>query len=88
MEEGRILEVMQDFFRQRGKDLGLLPGRKVSECLPGSLETVEFLIHVEESLGLKDGAIDFNALGPRFADRTFADVAREIRAFVVGQPST
>ena len=82
MEEARILEVMQEFFKQRGKDLGSMSGRKVSECLAGSLETVEFLIHVEESLGLKDGAIDINALGPRFADRTFADIAREIRAFV------
>ncbi len=60
------------------KDAGDFAREKVSDIITQSTDVVEFTLDLEEALGMEDTGFDLDALAPKFATLTFAELADEI----------
>ena len=60
------------------KDSDDLAREKVTDIITQSADVVEFTLDLEEALGMHDHGLDLEALAPKLATLTFAELADEI----------
>jgi hypothetical protein len=79
MDETEVLREIERYFASNRPSASRdrLGERPIRSLLQDSLDAVEFLIYLEDRLGL-EGQIDPNQFGPSLVDKTFAELAREI----------
>ncbi len=81
LERREVLEVIAEFFSAKQfpeSTLQDLPQLKASEVIQQSLDLVEFVLHLEERLGLE---ININTLGEKLITRNFGDLADDLVKF-------
>lgn len=87
MDQAVVMEKMQAYFAksQPAEVVNTLGDQVVTRLLQDSLDVVEFLVYLEEELQLAS-EIDLNALGAQVVNRTFAEIAGAIVAYVQTRP--
>lgn len=60
------------------KKAGDLAAANVSDVITQSVDVVEFTLDLEEALGMNEEGLDLEALTPKLATLTFAELADEI----------
>ena len=63
---------------QSNKDAADLAQQKLSDVITQSADVIEFTLDLEEALGMDDTGLDLEALTPKLATLTFAELADEI----------
>lgn len=84
MDEKTILDLMKMFFKTHMPevDQDALAQTCVPKVLEASIDIVEFLLFLEEKLGVEE-EIDLEKLGPKFTQNmTFAELAGEVRRYL------
>jgi acyl carrier protein len=83
MKYDQIMEAMRVYIKDA--DLAAtvddLETQKVTDVLASSLDVVEFVMELEERLGL-DEELDINQLAPKLATLTFQELAKEVEQFL------
>jgi acyl carrier protein len=74
-----VLEAMAEFFAENFPNVprDQLESMKASEVIQQSLDLVEFVLHLEEKLGLE---ININTLGVKLITKTFGELADDLVA--------
>jgi acyl carrier protein len=72
-----VLEAMAEFFAENFPNVprDQLESMKASEVIQQSLDLVEFVLHLEEKLGLE---ININTLGEKLITKTFGELADDL----------
>lgn len=60
---------------------------KVADILDTSIDVVEFIIELEDNLGLEPDELDMKQLAPKFGDYDFTQLAEEILIFIQNKKS-
>jgi hypothetical protein len=86
MDEPRILDLMQAYIDRHMRDVALdgpLAQTPVASVFRASIDIVDFIMYMEESLELTE-EINLERLGPKFAQEqtTFAELAAEIKRYL------
>ena len=83
MEQKQVLDLMRKYFESNQKTVlrDNFSEQPVTELLSDSLDVVEFLVHLEDALGLAT-EIDLNRLGPAMVNKNFGELAEEIVKFM------
>lgn len=87
MDKADVLRTIETYLKENGLAGGVAEPRKVpvAHLLNSSLDVLEFVMHLEEALGLEK-EIDLDELGPRLArDLTVEQLADEIVRFAGAQ---
>jgi acyl carrier protein len=74
-----VLQAMEEFFAENFPNVPRdnIEGMKASDVIQQSLDLVEFVLHLEEKLGLE---ININTLGEKLITKTFGELADELVA--------
>ena len=74
-----VLEAMNEFFAENFPNVSRdnIEALKAREVIHQSLDLVEFVLHLEEKLGLE---ININTLGEKLVTKTFGELADELVA--------
>ena len=77
VERKAVLEAMAEFFAENFPNVprDQLESMKASEVIQQSLDLVEFVLHLEEKLGLE---ININTLGEKLITKTFGELADDL----------
>jgi acyl carrier protein len=77
IERKAVLEAMREFFAENFPNLPRdhIETMKASEVIQQSLDLVEFVLHLEEKLGME---ININTLGEKLITKTFGELADEL----------
>ena len=72
-----VLEAMAEFFAENFPNIPRdnMEGMKASDVIQQSLDLVEFVLHLEEKLGIE---ININTLGEKLITRTFGELADDL----------
>ena len=72
-----VLEAMVEFFAENFPNVPRdnIEGMKASDVIQQSLDLVEFVLHLEEKLGLE---ININTLGEKLITKTFGELADDL----------
>ncbi len=83
MQAETILEIMRNYFigRQPEEILTGFSDRRPTDLLTESLDVVDFVLYLEEELGLE---VDVNRIGPALSRLTFGELAPEISRLAAG----
>ena len=83
IERKAVLEAMREFFAENFPNLPRdhIETMKASEVIQQSLDLVEFVLHLEEKLGME---ININTLGEKLITKTFGELADELVAIGSG----
>lgn len=87
MDRTSILAAARSFLeeRSRGESFDDLEERLVPDVLSSSLDAVEFVMHLEEALGIEE-EIDLEALGPALGRPiTIGALADEVAAYLAAR---
>src|SRR6476646_4576275 len=78
-----VLEAMTEFFAENFPNVPRdnFEGMKASDVIQQSLDLVEFVLHLEEKLGLE---ININTLGEKLITKTFGELADDLVAIGKG----
>jgi acyl carrier protein len=78
-----VLDAMAEFFAENFPNVprDKIEGMKASDVIQQSLDLVEFVLHLEEKLGLE---ININTLGEKWITRTFGELADDLVAIGKG----
>lgn len=84
MDTTQILKVMHNYVKTFHPDMTLedTAKQKVAVILESSLEVVEFVIELEDHLGLDADELDMKQLAPKFETYNFTQLAEEIQKFL------
>ena len=85
MDRNGLLDLVEAYVKdhQREVDLDKLAQTPVRDVLIDSLDITEFLMEMEDGLGLESEAIDLEHLGPKLAQNpTFAELADDILQYL------
>ena len=79
IERKAVLEAMREFFAENFPNVPRdnIETLRASDVIQQSLDLVEFVLHLEEKLGLE---IDINKLGEKLITKTFGELADELLA--------
>lgn len=79
----QVLEAMSEFFAENFPDIPRdnFEGMKAGEVIQQSLDLVEFVLHLEERLGVE---ININTLGEKLITKTFGELADDLAAMTHG----
>ncbi len=86
MDHRGVLDLIKAYVKEAKPDVVLdhLEQTPVKDILIDSLDMTEFLMEMEDELGLTSEAIDLDQLGPKLAQNpTFGELANEILQYVV-----
>jgi acyl carrier protein len=74
-----VLDAMGEFFAENFPNIPRddIEGMKASDVIQQSLDLVEFVLHLEEKLGLE---ININTLGEKLITETFGELADDLVA--------
>jgi acyl carrier protein len=77
IERKAVLEAIAEFFAENFPNVprDAIEGMKASEVIQQSLDLVEFVLHLEEKLGLE---ININTLGEKLITKTFGELADDL----------
>ena len=72
-----VLDAMAEFFAENFPNVprNNIEGMKASDVIQQSLDLVEFVLHLEEKLGIE---ININTLGEKLITRTFGELADDL----------
>ena len=72
-----VLEAMAEFFAENFPNVPKdnIEGMKAGDVIQQSLDLVEFVLHLEEKLGLE---ININTLGEKLITKTFGELADDL----------
>ena len=72
-----VLEAIAEFFAENFPNVprDRIEGMKASDVIQQSLDLVEFVLHLEEKLGLE---ININTLGEKLITKTFGELADDL----------
>jgi acyl carrier protein len=72
-----VLAAMAEFFAENFPNVPRdnIEGMKASDVIQQSLDLVEFVLHLEEKLGIE---ININTLGEKLITKTFGELADEL----------
>ena len=78
-----VLDAMGEFFAENFPNIPRdnIEGMKASDVIQQSLDLVEFVLHLEEKLGLE---ININTLGEKLITETFGELADDLVAIGTG----
>jgi acyl carrier protein len=78
-----VLDAMGEFFAENFPNIPRddIEGMKASDVIQQSLDLVEFVLHLEEKLGLE---ININTLGEKLITETFGELADDLVAIGKG----
>jgi acyl carrier protein len=78
-----VLDAMGEFFAANFPNIPRddIEGMKASDVIQQSLDLVEFVLHLEEKLGLE---ININTLGEKLITETFGELADDLVAIGKG----
>jgi acyl carrier protein len=78
-----VLDAMGEFFAENVPNIPRdnIEGMKASDVIQQSLDLVEFVLHLEEKLGLE---ININTLGEKLITETFGELADDLVAIGKG----
>lgn len=85
MDTTQILDVMKQYVELRKPDLHVqhIAGMPVTDVLKSSIDIVDFVLYLEEALGLEEDVVDLDRLGPRITERiTFEALVVEVLQYV------
>ncbi len=85
MDQSGLLDLVKAYVKDQKPEieLGNLAQTPIREVLIDSLDVTEFLMEMEEGLGLDAEAIDLDHLGPTLSQNpTFAELADEILQYL------
>ena len=76
IERKAVLEAIAEFFAENFPNVPRdnIEGMKASDVIQQSLDLVEFVLHLEEKLGLE---ININTLGEKLITKTFGELAED-----------
>jgi acyl carrier protein len=80
MDQNAMVELMKGYFletREEGEALDDFGNRLPRELLTESMDLVEFVVYLEEKLGIE---IKFNEFGDALINKNFAQLADELLA--------
>ena len=79
IERKAVLEAIVEFFEENFPNVPRdnIEGMKASDVIQQSLDLVEFVLHLEEKLGLE---ININTLGEKLITKTFGELADDLVA--------
>jgi acyl carrier protein len=79
MDQNAMVELMKGYFLETrpGEALDDFPNRLPRELLTESMDLVEFVVYLEEKLGIE---IKFNEFGDALINKNFAQLANELLA--------
>ena len=77
IERKAVLEAIAEFFAENFPNVPRdnIEGMKASDVIQQSLDLVEFVLHLEEKLGLE---ININTLGGKLITKTFGELADDL----------
>ena len=77
IDREQVIEAIAEFIRRESPSFSTqdLEGLKASDVIKQSLELVEFVLHLEEKLGIE---ININALGEKLINKSFGGLADEL----------
>jgi len=77
IERKAVLEAIAEFFAENFPNVPRdnIEGMKASDVIQQSLDLVEFVLHLEEKLGLE---ININTLGEKLITKTFGELADDL----------
>ena len=77
IERKAVLEAIVEFFEENFPNVprDKIEGMKASDVIQQSLDLVEFVLHLEEKLGLE---ININTLGEKLITKTFGELADDL----------
>jgi acyl carrier protein len=77
IERKAVLEAIAEFFAENFPNVprDKIEGMKASDVIQQSLDLVEFVLHLEEKLGLE---ININTLGEKLVTKTFGELADDL----------
>jgi len=77
VDQATVLSTMKTFFVDNNPPEALerFEELKATDLLTESIEVIEFLMYLEDELGVK---IDANRIGPALANMTFGDLAAKL----------
>ena len=77
IERKAVLEAIAEFFEENFPNVprDKIEGMKASDVIQQSLDLVEFVLHLEEKLGLE---ININTLGEKLITKTFGELADDL----------
>ncbi len=84
MDKQEIFEVMYKHLKHFNDDLTqeTLATTKVADILETSLDVVELMIELEDSLGLEQDELEMEKLVPKFEKLNFMELAEEILSYL------
>ena len=85
MKKEGILDLMRSYFENEKPkaDLSNFSQTPASAILIQSIDTVEFLIFLENELDLEEDALDLEHFGPQLAGKSFGEIAGLLEGFLL-----
>ncbi|PON12579.1 hypothetical protein C2W62_38870 [Candidatus Entotheonella serta] len=81
MDQSGLLDLVKAYVKEQKPEIELdsLAQTPIRDVLIDSLDITEFLMEMEDRIGLESEAIDLDELGPKLAENpTFAELADDI----------
>ena len=85
MDQSGVLDLIKDYVKDAKPQIerGNLEQMPIREVLIDSLDVTEFLMEMEDQLGLESESIDLDQLGPKLTQNpTFGELANDILQYV------